>query len=106
MKDSATLWNPFMESSEKLPAILFIEAVIAVGFPHLIHFKVVFLDKRLNLAELLIGQCTLLLYDRAAVTAYKELCGGAFGQHRKKRKFGRASDLPFLKNRAERPRDY
>ena len=60
--------------------LLFIKAVIAVGFPHLIHFKVVFLDKRLNLAELLIGQCTLLLYDRAAVTANEELCGETLGQ--------------------------
>ena len=39
-----------------------------------------FLDKRLNLAEFLIGQCTLLLYDRAAVAANRELCGGTFGQ--------------------------
>ena len=60
--------------------LLFIKAVIAVGFPHLKHFKVVFLDKRLNLAELLIGQCTLLLYDRTAVTANKELCGETLGQ--------------------------
>ena len=38
------------------------------------------LDERLYLSKLFVSQCTLLLHDSAAVTAYKQLCGGAFGQ--------------------------
>jgi hypothetical protein len=59
---------------------LFIETIVTVGLPQLIHFQIVFPDKALYLADFRIAQSTLLLNHSATVTADKKLRGSTLGQ--------------------------